>query len=123
MRTTYQTAAGLSLALLWSVAAVADAKPQEMTVKGATFAASGPFVETPVAVRYAWGVHPVADFGNRAGPAPSFRTNDWPWWVDGRYQLTEIPDDPYADQVPTRDEAQRQAWKRRVAEARTVVEE
>ncbi len=92
-------------------------------VKHGVYAASSPFVEDPVAVRYAWGVHPVADFGNGAGPAPPFRTDDWPWWVDGRYQLAETPDDPHADQVPTRNAAQQQAWERRAAEARTVLEE
>jgi len=92
-------------------------------VKHGVYAASSPFVEDPVAVRYAWGVHPVADFGNRAGPAPPFRTDDWPWWTDGPYQLVETPDDSHADQVPTLNEAQQQAWERRAAEARRTLEE
>ena len=87
------------------------------------FAASSPFVENPVAVRYAWGVYPGGNFGNRAGPAAPFRTDDWPCWVDRDYGRAESPTDPDPAQVPTSDEAKRQAWERKAAQARAVLEE
>jgi len=92
-------------------------------VDGGKFAASSALVDDPVAVRYAWGVHPVGDFGNRAGPAAPFRTDDWPCWIDGEYRLAETPEDPSAAQVPTPDDAKRQAWERKAAQARKVLEE
>lgn len=87
-----------------------------------TFAASSPFVEDPVAVRYAWGVHPVADFGDRGLPAAPFRTDDWPCWIDSGYRRGELADDPKSVEVPTPKEAERQAWERKAAQARKVIE-
>lgn len=92
-------------------------------VKPGIYAASSPFVKDPVAVRYAWGVHPVADFRNRAGPAAPFRTDDWPCWIDSGYHLADNPPDPDADQVPTRQQAEQQAWQRRAEQARRVLEQ
>jgi len=84
---------------------------------------SSPFVEDPAAVRYAWGVHPVGNFGNRAGPAAPFRTDDWPCWIDSGYRRGELAADPNADQVPTPEAAKRQAWERKAAQARKVLEQ
>lgn len=47
-----------------------------------TFAISSPFVPEPAAVRYAWGVHPIGNFGNHAAPTSPFRTDEWPAWID-----------------------------------------
>ena len=91
-------------------------------VEGGKFAASRIFVEDPVAARSAWGVHPAADLGNRAGPAAPFRTGDWPCWIDGGYRRGEMADDPNAAQVPTSDGAKRQAGERKAAQARKVPE-
>jgi sialate O-acetylesterase len=92
-------------------------------VEGGKFAVSSPFVERPAAVRYAWGVHTVGDFGNRAGPAAPFRTDDWPSWVDSPIRRGEATADPNASKVPTIEEARRQAWQRKAAQARKVLEE
>lgn len=92
-------------------------------VKQGVYAASSPFIEKPVAVRYAWGVHPIGNFGNRAGPAPPFRTDDWPCWTDGNYTRVETPKDPHADEVPTPEQAERQAWQRKAAQARQVLQQ
>jgi len=91
-------------------------------VKGGTFAASSPFVDDPVAVRYAWGVHPEANFGNRAAPVPPFRTDDWPWWNDVSVGPKGSPQelDP---EVPTRETAEAWAWERKAAAARKVLED
>ena len=40
-----------------------------------------------------------------------------------RYRKGELADDPNAAQVPTLDEAKRQAWQRKAAQARKVIEE
>jgi len=96
---------------------------QVEAVAGGKFAVSSPFVDNPAAVRYAWGVHPVGNFGNRAGPAAPFRTDDWPCWIDSGYRRGELVDDPNAAQVPTPEEAQRQAWERKAAQARKVIAE
>jgi len=96
---------------------------QVEAVEGGKFAVSSPFVEDPAAVRYAWGVHPVADFGNRAGPAAPFRTDDWPCWIDSGYRRGEPSVDPNADQVPTPEAAKRQAWERKAAQSRKVLEQ
>ena len=93
------------------------------SVDGGKFAASSPFVEDPVAVRYAWGVHPVGNFGNRAGPAAPFRTDNWPCWVDSPYRRGEPSTDPNASQVPTPEDAKRQAWERKAGQARKVLKE
>jgi sialate O-acetylesterase len=87
-------------------------------VGGSTYAASSEFVKEPVAVRYAWGVHPQANFGNRAGPAVPFRTDDWPAWND-----TSMINAVVNPEVPTGDDAKRQAWKRKAEQARKVLEE
>ena len=71
----------------------------------------------------AWGVHPMANFGNRAGPAVPFRTDDWPAWVDSGTVRGEPSTDPNAPMVPTPDQAKQQAWERKAAEARKVLEE
>ncbi len=92
-------------------------------VKPGVYAASSPFVEDPVAVRYAWGVHPVADFGNKLSPAVPFRTDDWPCWIDGRYQFVENPKNPNADEIPSRKELEKQSWQRRAAQARKTLRE
>lgn len=91
-------------------------------VKADTFAVSSEFVSEPVAVRYAWGVHPVANFGNRAAPAPPFRTDDWPAWTDAPIGPKGSPEklDP---QVPTKETATAQARDRKAATARKVLEE
>ena len=87
-----------------------------------TFAVSSEFVPDPVAVRYAWGVHPVANFGNSAAPAPPFRTDDWPAWNDAPVGPKGSPQelDP---EVPTREAAEAQAWKRKAAAASKVLEQ
>lgn len=87
------------------------------------FAVSNSLVTDPVAVRYAWGVHPVGNFGNRAGPAPPFRTDDWPCWIDSGYRRGELADDPNAAQVPTPEQTKQQAWERKAAQARKVLED
>ena len=86
--------------------------------EGGKYAASSPFVKEPVAVRYAWGVHPMANFGNRAGPAVPFRTDNWPAWND-----TSMIGAVINPEVPTGDDAKRQAWKRKAEQARKVLEE
>ncbi len=92
-------------------------------VEGGKFAVSSPFVAHPAAVRYAWGVSPVGDFGNRAGPAAPFRTDDWPSWVDSPIRRGDAITDPNASKVPTVDDAKRQAWQRKAAQAKKVLQE
>jgi hypothetical protein len=86
--------------------------------EGGKYAASSEFVKEPVAVRYAWGVHPMANFGNRAGPAAPFRTDNWPAWND-----SPIINAVVNPEVPTGDDAKRMAWKRKAEQARKVLEE
>jgi len=44
---------------------------------------TSPDVESPVAVRYAWAVNPVANLRSREGlPVVPFRTDDWPQITD-----------------------------------------
>jgi len=93
------------------------------SLEGGKFAVSSPFVARPAAVRYAWGVHTVGEFGNRAGPAAPFRTDDWPSWVDSPVRRGEATADPNASKVPTIEEARRQAWQRKAAQARKVLQE
>ncbi len=90
--------------------------------KGDTFAVSSEFVPDPVAVRYAWGVHPVGNFGNRAAPTPPFRTDDWPAWNDAPIGPKGSPEklDP---EVPTKEAAEAQAWDRKTAAAKKVLED
>jgi len=98
--------------------------PAELeNVDGGKFAVSSSFVADPVAVRYAWGVHPMANFGNRAGPAAPFRTDEWPAWIDEGNRRGDPPTDPNAAQVPTPEQAKQQAWERKAAQARKVLEE
>ena len=87
-----------------------------------TFAVSSEWVPDPVAVRYAWGVHPVGNFGNRAGPTPPFRTDDWPAWNDAPIGPRGTPEkrDP---EVPTRETAEAQAWDRKAAAAKKVLDD
>jgi len=92
-------------------------------LKGGQFAASSEFVGDPAAVRYAWGVHPIGNFGNRAGPAAPFRTDNWPAWTDYPLRNVEEPKDPDASRVPTPNGAKAQAWQRKAAQARKVLEE
>lgn len=48
-------------------------------IEGDSVIVSGPEVETPVAVRYAWGDSPECTLYNKEGlPASPFRTDDWP---------------------------------------------
>lgn len=96
--------------------------PAELTnEKGDTFAVSSPWVPEPEAVRYAWGVHPVGNLGNRAGPTPPFRTDNWPAWTDApigsRGPETGDPD------VPTKEAAQAQAKARKAAAAKKLLED
>jgi sialate O-acetylesterase len=93
------------------------------SLEAGKFAVSSPFVEKPAAVRYAWGVHSMGNFGNRAGPAAPFRTDDWPSWVDSPIRRGEATTDPNASKVPTIEDAKRQAWHRKAAQARKVLEE
>jgi sialate O-acetylesterase len=86
--------------------------------EGGKYAASSEFVKEPAAVRYAWGVHPMANFGNRAGPAAPFRTDNWPAWND-----SPIINAVVNPEVPTPDDAKRMAWKRKAQQARKVLEE
>jgi sialate O-acetylesterase len=90
--------------------------------KGDTFAVSSAFVPDPVAVRYAWGVHPVGNFGNRAAPTPPFRTDDWPAWNDAPIGPKGSPEklDP---EVPTKETAEAQAWDSKAAAAKKVLED
>ena len=92
-------------------------------VDGGKFAASSKFVSEPVAVRYAWGAHPIGNFGNRAGPAAPFRTDNWPAWTDYPLRNVTEPEDSNASQVPTPDSAKAQAGKRKAAQARKVLED
>ncbi len=90
--------------------------------KADTFSVSSEFVPDPVAVRYAWGVHPVANFGNRAAPAAPFRTDTWPAWNDEPIGPKGSPReiDP---EVPTKETAEAQATERKAAAAKRVLEE
>lgn len=99
-------------------------------VEGGRFAASSEFVDEPVAVRYAWGVHPIGNFGNRAGPAAPFRTDNWPAWSDYPFRNVTEPAEPNASQstghltaVPTPESAKSQAWERKKAQAHKVLDE
>jgi hypothetical protein len=93
------------------------------SLDGGQFAVSSPFVERPAAVRYAWGVHTVGNFGDRAGPAAPFRTDDWPSWIDSPIRRGEATADPNASKVPTPEDAKRQAWQRKATQARKVLQE
>ncbi len=93
------------------------------TIRGGTVAISSEFVKEPVAVRYAWGVHPIGNYGNRAGPASPFRTDTWPAWVDSKIENVGQAANPQDAEVPTRDQARAQAWERKAAQARKVLEE
>jgi sialate O-acetylesterase len=96
--------------------------PAELTnEKGDTFAVSSPFVPEPEAVRYAWGVHPVGNFGNRAGPTPPFRTDNWPAWTDA--PLEKRGPEKGDPEVPTKETAQAQAKVRKAAAAKKLLEE
>ena len=94
-----------------------------LSLKSGEFGVSSPFVDKPVAVRYAWGVHAIGNFGNRAGPAVPFRTDNWPAWVDYRIDNVDQKPNPQDAEVPTTDQAKAQAWKRKAAQARRVLEE
>ncbi len=93
------------------------------SLKGGDFGVSSPLVPQPVSVRYAWGVHTIGNFGNRAGPAVPFRTDDWPAWVDYRIDNVDQKPNPQDKDVPTTDQAKIQAWKRKAAQAKMVLEE
>jgi sialate O-acetylesterase len=88
--------------------------------KGDTFSVTSEWVPDPVAVRYAWGVHPLGNFGNRAAPTPPFRTDDWPAWNDAPIGPKGSPEklDP---EVPTKETADAQARIRKAAAARKVL--
>ncbi|RLT12380.1 MAG: hypothetical protein DWI25_09510 [Planctomycetota bacterium] len=85
-----------------------------------TFAVSSAYVSEPVAVRYAWGVHPVGNFGNHFAPTPPFRTDDWPAWNDA--PLERNAPQSINPEVPTRETATAQAWQRKTAAANKVLE-
>jgi len=86
-----------------------------------TFAVSSDFVPEPAAARYAWGVHPVGNFGNRFAPTPPFRTDDWPAWIDAPLERNgPVEANP---EVPTRETAAAQAWQRKTAAAKKVLED
>jgi sialate O-acetylesterase len=93
------------------------------SLKGGDFGVSSTFVPEPVSVRYAWGAHAIGNFGNRAGPAVPFRTDDWPAWTDYRIDNVDQKPNPQDAKVPTVDQAKAQAWKRKAAQARKVLEE
>ena len=93
------------------------------SLKGGKFGVSSPFVDAPVAVRYAWGVHAIGNFGNRAGPAVPFRTDKWPAWTDYRIDNVDQKPNPQDADVPTVDQAKAQAWTRKSAQAKKVLEE
>ncbi|HUV65079.1 MAG TPA: hypothetical protein VMW24_14375 [Sedimentisphaerales bacterium] len=116
-RTKWTDYIAVIVSLLLSLAGPVEA------VESDKFAASSEFVEDPVAVRYAWGAHPVGTFGNRAGPAVPFRTDDWPAWVD--YPFGNASETPSSDalDVPDRETAEEQAWQRKAAQARRVLKE
>ena len=89
-------------------------------VKANTFSVTSECVPDPVAVRYAWGVHPIGNFGNRAAPTPPFRTDDWPAWndapIEGKSGKESL--DP---EVPTIQTATVQASIRKTAAAKKVL--
>ena len=89
--------------------------------KGDTFSVTSEWVPDPVAVRYAWGVHPAGDFGNRAAPAPPFRTDDWPAWNDAPIGPKGSPE-KLNPEVPTKEIAEAQARERKTAAAKKVLE-
>ena len=90
--------------------------------KGDTFSVSSEWVPEPVAVRYAWGVHPLGNFGNRAAPTPPFRTDDWPAWNDAPIGPKGSPE-KLNPEVPTKETADAQARERKAATAKKVLEE
>lgn len=50
----------------------------DAVIEGAEVVVSSPYVQFPVAVRYAWGDNPECNLYNTAGlPASPFRTDDW----------------------------------------------
>jgi sialate O-acetylesterase len=88
--------------------------------QGDTFSVTSECVPDPVAVRYAWGVHPIGNFGNRAAPTPPFRTDDWPAWNDAPIEGKSGKEtlDP---EVPTIQTAAVQACIRKTAAAKKVL--
>ena len=90
-------------------------------LKNGTFAASSEFVDDPASVRYAWGVHPIGNFGNRTGPTPPFRTDDWPAWSDK--PIKKGGPVTRSEGVPTLEDAKAWAWERKAAQARKVLEQ
>lgn len=88
--------------------------------QGDTFSVTSEWVPDPVAVRYAWGVHPVGNFGNRAAPTPPFRTDDWQAWNDAPIEGKSGKEalDP---EVPTPQTAAEQASIRKAAAAKKVL--
>jgi sialate O-acetylesterase len=59
-------------------------KPALAEIQGDTVVVRSPWVERPVAVRFAWADVPVLTIRNRAGlPASPFRSDDWPGITDG----------------------------------------
>jgi sialate O-acetylesterase len=89
--------------------------------RNGAYAASSEFVDDPVAVRYAWGVNPVGNFGNRTGPTPPFRTDDWPAWSDG--PIKRGGPATKTEGVPTQQQAKEWAQERKAAQARKVLEQ
>jgi sialate O-acetylesterase len=59
-------------------------KPALAEIQGETVIVRSPWVERPVAVRFAWADVPTVTIRNRAGqPASPFRSDDWPGMTDG----------------------------------------
>ena len=51
----------------------------EAKIDGETVVVNSPYVENPIAVRYAWASNPLCNLFNKDGlPASPFRTDDWP---------------------------------------------
>ena len=51
----------------------------EAKIDGETVVVNSPYVENPIAVRYAWASNPMCNLYNNEGlPASPFRTDEWP---------------------------------------------
>lgn len=84
------------------------------------------FVPEPVAVRYAWATHPFGTLvgaGSSCIPAAPFRTDDWPW-PDAPFARRGSPEDgAYRKWIgDQRKQAEQQARKRRLQEAKAALE-
>ena len=66
-------------------------------------------------------MNPVGNFGNRTGPTPPFRTDDWPAWSDG--PIKRGGPATKTEGVPTQQQAKEWAQERKAAQARKVLEQ